>query len=224
MDTSSPLRSLLVAGCLFAGCQQGASVDEDAVTSDPVNAETMTFFLTSIGPGNGADLGGLDGADTHCAALAEAAGAPTRTWRAYLSTATVDARDRIGAGPWVNSRGVTVAASLEALIPDAEGLTKASVLSEVGDIINGRGDRPNRHDVLTGTGIDGRVVRTEDGVLTCSDWTSSDDGQAVVGHHDRVGGGQRPTHWSSAHASRGCSQDNLRSSGGDGLFYCFAID
>ena len=207
----------------LTACQQGAVIDEDAVTATPASPEAMTFFLTSVGPGQGADLGGLEGADAHCATLAASAGAAQRTWRAYLSTASADARDRIGSGPWTNARGSVVATSIDNLLSDNNLLNKATALSEYGDIINGRGDSPNRHDILTGSGINGRLARSDDGTpLTCSGWTSSADGRAMVGHHDRVGGGQRPTHWSSAHPSRGCSQADLRRSGGDGLFYCFA--
>ncbi|MEM9668217.1 MAG: hypothetical protein AAF950_04765 [Pseudomonadota bacterium] len=215
----------IIASAMLFACQQAVPVDEEAVIANPVDGETMTFFLTSAGPGKGADLGGLEGADAHCASLASKAGAPERTWRAYLSTASMDARDRIGTGPWVNARGIPVAAGLRDLIPDAADLTKATVLSETGDIINGRGDSPNRHDILTGSDTEGRLAKDKEGTpLTCAGWTSSGDGRAMVGHHDRVGGGANPTHWSSAHPSRGCSQSDLQGSGGDGLFYCFAID
>jgi hypothetical protein len=187
----------------------------------------MSFFITSAGPGKGADLGGLEGADKHCQRLAQAAGAGSRTWRAYLSASAaegkpaVNARDRIGAGPWVNAKGVQVASSVADLHSDANKLGKETSLSEKGEVINGRGDTPNRHDILTGSQPDGTVFTTGSN-LTCQNWTSSGEGAAQVGHHDRQGGGQNPTSWNSAHASKGCSQPILQSTGGDGLFYCFA--
>lgn len=187
----------------------------------------MTFFITSAGPGQGADLGGLAGADAHCQALAQAAGAGDRTWRAYLSATAADgqpavnARDRIGAGPWHNAKGVQVAASVADLHSDNNKLSKEHSLSEKGDLVNGRGDSPNRHDILTGSQLDG-THSPDSADTTCRNWTSSGEGSALVGHHDRQGGGANPTSWNSAHPSRGCSQANLRGTGGDGLFYCFA--
>lgn len=185
-----------------------------------------SFFLTSAGPGNGADLGGLAGADAHCARLAEAALITGKTWRAYLSAAATDgeaavnARDRIGAGPWYNVRGVMVARDVTDLHADTNNLTKQTVLDEQGREVNGRGDSPNRHDILTGSNADGTLF---DGPPPCGNWTSSAaDGSARVGHHDRTGGGDDPTSWNAAHSSRGCGQDDLRGTGGDGLFYCFA--
>ena len=189
---------------------------------------SMTFFITSAGPGKGADLGGLAGADQHCQRLAQAAGGCSHTWHAYLSASAaagqpaVNARDRIGAGPWHNAKGVQVAASIADLHSDANKLGKETSLTEKGEVVNGRGDTPNRHDILTGSQLDGTAF-TGDTNLTCQNWTSSGDGAAQVGHHDRQGGGQNPTSWNSAHASRGCSQENLRGTGGDGLFYCFAV-
>jgi len=180
--------------------------------------ESMSFFLTSEGPGNGADLGGLAGADAHCERLAASVGAGSQTWRAYLSTSDVDARDRIGEGPWNNARGVTIASSVANLHGD-NNLTKETQLNEKGEVVNGRGDTPNRHDVLTGSNADGTASEA-----TCDDWTSSGEGSARVGHHDRMGGGDDPTSWNSAHGSRGCGQSDLQGTGGDGLFYCFAID
>jgi len=187
----------------------------------------MTFFITSAGPGQGADLGGLAGADAHCQTLAQAAGAGDRTWRAYLSATAADgqpavnARDRIGAGPWHNAKGVQVAASVADLHSDNNRLSKENSLSENGEAVNGRGDSPNRHDILTGSQLDG--TRSPDSAdTTCRNWTSRGKGSALVGHHDRQGGGANPTSWNSAHPSRGCSQANLRGTGGDGLFYCFA--
>ena len=186
----------------------------------------MSFFITSEGPGNGADLGGLEGADAHCQQLAAAVGAGDKTWRAYLSTTAegggqaVNARDRIGSGPWYNAEGVMVAESVEHLNSEDNNLGKETSLSEKGEQINGRGDTPNMHDILTGSLEDGTASEN-----TCSNWTSSaSDGSAMVGHHDRTGGGQNPTSWNSAHASRGCGQADLQATGGNGLFYCFAID
>jgi hypothetical protein len=182
----------------------------------------MGFFITSVGSGKGADFGGLEGADKHCQALAQAAGAGNRTWRAYLSASgakPVHARDRIGPGPWTNVKGVTVATSVADLHSDANKLSKENSLTEKGEVVNGRGDTPNRHDILTGANLDGTLAGD---AMTCSNWTSSGEGSAMAGHHDRVGGGQNPTSWNSAHATKGCSQENLRGTGGDGLIYCFA--
>lgn len=191
-------------------------------------APAMSFFITSVGTGNGANLGGLPGADAHCQKLAAAVGQGNRQWRAYLSTSAtgggiaVNARDRIGAGPWHNVKGVTVAENVADLHSDNNKLSKENSLTEKGEVVNGRGDTPNRHDILTGTQMDGTAFA--DGAdHTCSNWTgSAADGSAQVGHHDRQGGGQNPTSWHSAHGSRGCGQENLRATGGDGLFYCFA--
>lgn len=202
------------------------------VVTLPVQAQNtdMSFFLTSAGPGDGANLGGLAGADAHCQSLADAAGAGDRSWRAYLSTspaddaAAVNARDRIGTGPWFNANGVRVAENVDDLHSDGNRLSKENSISETGDVINGRGDSPNRHDILTGSDLDGRAF--DDGAdHTCQNWTySGSDGSAQVGHHDRTGGGANPTSWNNAHPSRGCSQSDLQGTGGDGLFYCFAID
>jgi hypothetical protein len=192
-------------------------------------AENMSFFLTSAGPGNGANLGGLTGADQHCQRLAASVGAGSRTWRAYLSTtsaggaAAVNARDRIGKGPWHNSKGVQIAANVAELHSDKNNLTKETNINEKGEVVNGRGDTPNRHDVLTGSQLDGTAFPAG-ADHTCSNWTSSGEGSAQVGHHDRQGGGDNPTSWNSAHGSRGCSQENLRGTGGDGLFYCFVAN
>ena len=179
----------------------------------------MSFFITSANPGQGGDLGGLAGADAHCTSLAETAGVTGGTWRAYLSTATENARDRIGTGPWVNAEGETVASSIEDLHGEAPNFTKETALDEEGEVVNGRGDTPNRHDILTGSGLDGTYKGT-----ACGDWSSSGEGSAFVGHHDRTGGGANPTSWNSAHETRGCSMEALRSTGGDGLFYCFRAD
>ena len=195
----------------------------------PAQETGMSFFITSVGSGSGADLGGLAGADQHCQQLAAAAGAGDRTWRAYLSTSAADgqpavnARDRIGQGPWYNAEGVMIAESVDDLHSDNNNLTKETQLNESGEIVNGRGDDPNRHDILTGSQLDGTAFAgTED--HTCQNWTSSGEGSAQVGHHDRDGGGDNPTSWNAAHGSQGCSQEALRGSGGDGLFYCFATD
>jgi hypothetical protein len=187
----------------------------------------MSFFITSANPGSGANLGGLAGADKHCQALAAAAGAGNRTWRAYLSTTAsggdkaVNARDRIGSGPWVNAKGVQVAASVADLHSDNNRLSKENSLTEKAAMVNGRGDEPNQHDILTGSQLDGTASTGTDDT-TCGNWTSGAAGSALVGHHDRQGGGANPKSWNSAHASKGCSLDNLRSTGGEGLFYCFA--
>lgn len=189
----------------------------------------MTFFVTSVGSRNGADLGGLEGADEHCQELAEAVGAGENTWRAYLSTQesdgepAVNARDRIGTGPWQNAEGVVIANSIEELHGD-NNLNKETALTEAGEVVNGRGDSPNRHDILTGSQPDGTAFDgSED--RTCSNWTSSGEGAAMVGHHDRQGlRDDAPSRsWNSSHPSRGgCSQDALEGTGGAGLFYCFA--
>jgi hypothetical protein len=193
--------------------------------------DNMSFFITSAGPGDGASLGGLEGADAHCQALAEAVGAGDLTWHAYLSAPAMDgqeavnARDRIGEGPWHNHAGVLVAEDVDDLHSDDANLTKETILTEQGDMVNGRGDDPNRHDIITGSTLDGHLFVAEDGGdATCSNWASdAGDGSARVGHHDRQGGGQNPTSWNSAHGSRGCGQADLQGTGGDGLFYCFAV-
>lgn len=189
-------------------------------------APRMSFFITSAGPGDGANLGGLEGADRHCHTLAQAAGAGDRTWRAYLSTigegTTVNARDRIGSGPWYNAKGVMVAENVEQLHGENNHLSKENSLTEKGEMVNGRGDQPNMHDILTGSNLDGTAF-TGEGYTNCGNWTSNGEGGSRVGHHDRVGGGQNPTSWNSAHTSRGCSQENLQGTGGNGLFYCFAV-
>jgi len=196
----------------------------------PVLRQTapMSFFITSAGPGKGADLGGLAGADRHCHALADAVGAGKLQWRAYLSTLpqggapAVNARDRIGRGPWFNAKGVKIADNVADLHSDNNKLTKQNSLTETGTVVNGRGDQPNMHDILTGSNLDGTAYIAE-GYTNCGNWTSSGEGSARVGHHDRVGGGDNPTSWNSAHNSRGCSQENLQSTGGNGLFYCFGF-
>jgi len=185
----------------------------------------MSFFITSAGSGNGANLGGLSGADAICQQRAAAVGAGNKTWRAYLSTSAtggqpaVNARDRIGRGPWQNAKGVVVAQNIDDLHSDNNKLGKENSLTEKGAVVNGRGDNPNTHDMLTGSGLDGKALS---GDVTCNNWTSSGTGSAQLGHHDKQGGGQNPNSWNSAHASSGCSQANLVSTGGAGLFYCFA--
>jgi hypothetical protein len=189
----------------------------------------MSFFITSKGSGKGADLGGLSGADQHCQTLAKAAGAGGKTWRAYLSTsasggqAAINARDRIGSGPWHNVKGVQVAANVADLHSDNNKLGKENSLTETGQVVNGRGDNPNMHDILTGSQLDGTAFPAGED-HTCSNWTSSGEGSAQLGHHDRQGGGANPTSWNSAHGSRGCSQANLQATGGNGFFYCFATN
>jgi hypothetical protein len=190
----------------------------------------MSFFITSAGPGKGADLGGLEGADRHCQTLAQAAGAGAKTWRAYLSTQganAVNAKDRIGRGPWQNAKGAVIAKDVADLHGASNNLNKETGLSEKGEVINGRGDTPNRHDILTGSQSDGTAFAAGDD-RTCGNWTKSGAGAAMVGHHDRQGLNTTPPmlSWNSSHPSRGaeggCSQADLRSTGGDGLFYCFA--
>jgi hypothetical protein len=194
-----------------------------------------TFFITSVGKGSGADLGGLDGADAHCAALAKAAGSTLTSWRAYLSTQeaggakAVNARDRIGKGPWHNAKGEAIATSIDDLHSPGNKISKQTALNEKGEPVNGRGDTPNRHDILTGSDADGRAFPAGED-RTCGNWTSSGKGAAMLGHHDRMGlRDDAPSKsWNTSHPSRGpdggCSQADLRSTGGDGLFYCFAAN
>ncbi|MBR0673427.1 hypothetical protein [Neoroseomonas soli] len=192
----------------------------------------MTFFVTSANPGQGANLGGLEGADRHCQALAQAAGAGGRNWRAYLSTMAtggqpaVNARDRIGRGPWQNTAGTVIARSVDDLHSDANNLNKQTALTERGAVVNGRGDTPNIHDILTGSQADGRAFPAGQD-MTCGNWTlGGEDGSAMLGHHDRTGTGDPATtmSWNAAHASDGCSMPRLRRTGGAGLLYCFAAD
>jgi hypothetical protein len=194
-------------------------------------APNMTFFVTSVGPGKGGDLGGLAGADAYCQTLATSVGAGGKTWHAYMSSSTnaakpgdtVNARDRIGKGPWQNAKGVVVATSVEDLHSDGNKISKESGLTEKGTIVNGVGDTPNQHDMLTGSGMDGKAL--PDNVnLTCNNWTSSQYGSAIVGHVDRKGNADTifQHSWNSAHMSRGCTQPDLIATGGAGLFYCFA--
>jgi hypothetical protein len=204
-----------------------------SIAGAQAQSSDMTFFITSAGSGKGADLGGLAGADKHCQALAQSAGAGSRTWHAYLSTqaeggqAVVNARDRIGKGPWKNAKGEMVATSVGDLHSAGNKLNKQTALNEKGQPVNGRGDQPNQHDILTGSQPDGTAFAAGED-RTCKNWTSSSEGAAMVGHHDRQGlrDDEPSKSWNSSHPSRGqgggCSQDALRGTGGAGLFYCFA--
>jgi hypothetical protein len=215
----------LIAGSFMALAQQ---------PQQQAPPQPMSFFVTSAGSGKGANLGGLAGADRICQTLAAAAGGGNKTWHAYLSTSAangqpaVNARDRIGNGPWYNAKGEKIANNLAELHGDTvdlarlgNNLVKQSALTEKGAMVNGRGDTPNTHDMLTGSQTDGKAY-TDGADHTCNNWTSDGAGTAQLGHSDRSGGGN--TSWNSAHPSRGCSQDNLVSTGGAGLFYCFAIN
>lgn len=195
----------------------------------PAHAEQnpMGFFVTSAGSGNGGNLGGLEGADAHCQKLAAAVGAGKRQWRAYLSTEAdgkrgISARDRIGSGPWYNAKGMLIANNITELHLYNKTITKDTALDEKGKMVNGRGDKPNEHDILTGSMDDGTAYFPDDADHSCNNWTSSDSGSAQVGHHDRHGGGNLS--WTSAHGSRGCSIEALAKTGGNGRFYCFAAD
>ena len=205
-----------------------AAVTVPAIAQQPNN---MTFFITSVGPGKGADLGGLAGADQYCTTLAQAAGSTGKTWHAYLSTQAaegkpaVNARDRIGKGPWQNIKGVVIAKDVEQL-HTFNAIDKASALTEKGERVNGWGDQPIRHDILTGSQPDGTAY-ADTADHTCKNWTSSTDGSAMLGHSDVSGPVASPgniSSWNNAHPSRGCSQDGLKSTGGDGLLYCFATN
>ncbi len=195
------------------------------------DAAQMSFFVTSVGKGDGANLGGLDGADAHCATLAKAAGSAKTSWKAYLSTtapqgeAGVNARDRIGKGPWQNVKGVVIANSVDELHSDKTNVTKETALTEKGEVIKGRGDEPNEHDMLTGSDPQG-MYSTAGGDTTCKNWTSNGEGSAIVGHHDRIGlkDTRHMTSWNSSHGSAGCSQEALVKTGGAGHFYCFAAE
>ena len=191
----------------------------------------MTFFVTSVGKGSGADLGGLEGADAHCASLAKAAGAKATNWKAYLSTSLpggdqgVDARSRIGTGPWQNAKGVVVAKNVDDLHSGHNNVNKQTALTEKGEMVKGRGDTPNEHDILTGSDPAG-MYSTAGGDTTCGNWSKSGEGSAIVGHHDRMGlkDTRHMKSWNSSHGTRGCSQDALKSTGGGGLFYCFVAN
>lgn len=242
MPIATRLRVVLPAVLVLGAC--GETGDTERTTdSTPVNeaesvpefiemggAKSVTsFFITSTGLGSGADLGGLSGADAHCQALAAAEYAGDHTWRAYLSTMATDrepaenARDRIGRGPWYNAEGLLIAANIGELHGGDNRISKEKAATERLDPVNGVGDTPNKHDILTGSQPDGTAFAGNDD-RTCGNWTSSDEGRAQVGHHDRMGRGDSASSWNSAHSSRGCSQEALESTGGAGLFYCFAID
>jgi hypothetical protein len=188
-----------------------------------------TFFVTSRGLGRGGDLGGLAGADAHCQALAQAEGAGDHSWRAYLSTSATDgqpavnARDRIGKGPWYNAAGLLIAANVEELHSDKNQINKETAVTEKLDPVNGVGDNPNAHDILTGSRPDGTAFAAAED-MTCRNWRSSGQGQAQVGHHDRRGLTEGVNSWNSVHVSRGCGQSDLQATGGAALFYCFGID
>jgi hypothetical protein len=210
-----------LAACLALLCAAPAQAQQS----------NMSFFVSSVGVGKGADLGGLAGADAHCQQLATSVGAGAKTWHAYLSTqgaGAVNARDRIGKGPWTNAKGVVIATSV-AELHGANNLTKQTALTEKGEVNNGRGDTPNRHDILTGSQPDGTAFPA-DKDMTCKSWTSSTQGTAMLGHADRTGLTDDPVakSWNSSHPSRGaeggCSQADLRSTGGAGLLYCFAAN
>lgn len=218
------LKSVAIPLC-FAGLAIGGAATVQAQQA------AMTFFVTSVGKGKGADLGGLEGADAHCAALAKAAGATAANWRAYLSTtapagdAGVNARDRIGKGPWQNVKGAVIASSVADLHADASKVTKETALTEKGETVAGRGDAVNTHDILTGSDPQG-MFSTSGGDTTCKNWTSSTDGSAIVGHHDRMGlkDTRHMKAWNSSHGTPGCDAESLKKVGGAGLFYCFAAN
>ena len=221
---TTKMRTLILASAALMPLTLGGSVQAQQAN--------MTFFVTSVGSGHGADLGGLAGADKHCQDLAAAAGADSHTWHAYLSTqgdGAVNARDRIGKGPWTDAKGTVVAKSVDDLHSDSNNLTKQTSLNEKGGVVNGRGDTPNMHDALTGSQADGRAFTGTDD-RTCKNWTSSAAGAAMLGHIDRQGlrDDAESKSWNSSHPSRGpgggCSQDDLKSTGGAGLFYCFAVN
>jgi len=193
-----------------------------------MSSSPMSFFVTSANPGRGADFGGLAGADAHCQALAASAGAGGKTWRAYLSStgsAPVNARDRIGRGPWQNSKGAVIAGSVDEL-HGSNRLDKQTALTEKGEVVAGRGDAVNLHDVLTGSTPEGRATAGGSADTTCGNWTKSGEGSAIVGHHDRMGlRDDAPSKsWNSSHGTRGCGMDALKSTGGGGLLYCFAAN
>ncbi|GAA4109994.1 hypothetical protein ACFFTN_05200 [Aminobacter aganoensis] len=205
-------RILILSAALCSGLLTASAQDN-----------TMSFFVTSVGLGKGANLGGLAGADAQCQSLAEAAGSTGKTWHAYLSTSDTDAKDRIGSGPWSNAKGQKIADDVASLHSDANNINKETALDEKGNTINGRGDQPNKHDILTGSMPDGTKAADQ----SCNNWTSDGDGVAMMGHHDRMGldDSAAAKSWNSSHASRGgCGQEALKGTGGDGLFYCFATN
>ncbi|MBL0394233.1 hypothetical protein JJ685_24045 [Ramlibacter monticola] len=224
MRRSALVLALATSAALVAAC---SSMSNPFSSSSSASASPMSFFVTSKNPGKGADFGGLAGADQYCQSLASAAGAGGKTWRAYLSTTgagSVNARDRIGRGPWMNAKGETIAGSVDEL-HGTNRLTKQTALTERGEVVAGRGDAVNMHDVLTGSTPDGRAS-TATGDTTCGNWTKSGEGSAIVGHHDRTGLNEEPPakSWNSSHGSRGCGLDALKATGGDGRLYCFAAN
>jgi hypothetical protein len=220
---------LLIATLILAAGAR-AQAQQAQPQAPPAPQPPMTFFVTSVGIGDGANLSGLAGADKHCQTLAQAAGAGNRTWRAYLSqtaagaTLPVNARDRIGGGPWHNAKGVIIAANVDELHGDSQrdrnNIRKPIALNEKGEIVSGSGDTPNAHDILTGSDSHGRALLGRPDVTTCGNWTSNAAGSAMVGHHDRLGGPNSSLN--AVHLTNGCSQQNLVSTGGAGLLYCFA--
>lgn len=204
---------------LVAAAAATLAIAAPAVAQDAAN---MSFFVTSAGLGDGANLGGLAGADAHCMKLAEAAGSTGHTWVAYLSAEGTNAKDRIGTGPWQNIKGDVIATDVANLHSDSNNLSKETALTETGVVVNGRGDDPNTHDILTGSNADGTLAAGQ----TCGDWTLNGEGSAMLGHSDRVGINDSAAmkSWNSSHPSRGCGQDNLVSTGGAGLFYCFRVN
>ena len=209
---------------VLVGCADRMPMGESGAKA--ATASGMTFFVTSTGSGKGADYGGLAGADRHCQTLATAVGAGGHMWHAYLSTQgadAVNARDRIGRGPWRNAKGVVIATDVANLHGDNK-ISKETALTEKGDVVNGRGDTPNRHDMLTGSKADGTAFPAGED-MTCGNWTKSGEGTAMLGHHDRNGTpGPAPTSWNAAHPSSGCSDPGLASTGGAGYLYCFATN
>lgn len=231
-------RAIVVAAALtgLSACMGGGGTARPAApaatpAAAPAAKSGMSFFVTSVGSGRGADFGGLAGADAHCQRLGASAGAGNRTWRAYLSStaasgmSAVHARDRIGRGPWRNAGGTVIANSV-AELHGANNLNKQTALTEKGAMVNGRGDTPNMHDILTGSQPDGTAFPASGTDTTCGNWTQSGEGAAIVGHHDRIGlrDDEPSRSWNSSHPSRGCSDVALRASGGAGLLYCFAAD
>jgi hypothetical protein len=222
----------LAAGVIALALCGTSALAQQPAAPPPQAQMPMGFFITSVGKGDGANLGGLSGADAHCQTLAQAAGGGAKTWRAYLSATAaqgqppVNARDRIGSGPWANAKGALIAWNVADLhgdvTRDRNSINKEFALNEKGLPVNGRGDTPNQHDILTGTDSFGRLPIGNAANTTCNNWTSNSTGSAIVGHHDRSGGGN--SSWNAAHGSRGCGQQDLVASGGAGLFYCFAIN
>lgn len=229
MHPRSPYRRLSIASALALAALLGAC--SPTMPGAGASTSPMSFFVTSANPGKGADLGGLAGADAYCQKLASASGAGAKNWRAYLSStaagggAAVNARDRIGRGPWKNAKGLTVASSVDDLHSADNQLSKQNSLTEKGEVISGRGDTVNLHDILTGSTADGRVDASAPDT-TCGNWTKSGEGSAIVGHHDRIGltDTAPAKSWNASHASRGCGVEALKSTGGGGLFYCFAAN